>query len=61
MQGAVMTTDSVKKLLANFDDLASKTDDVSVQFLIRAIKLHAELTDARIADLKQSLIASLKK
>ncbi|WP_168787720.1 hypothetical protein [Paraburkholderia aromaticivorans] len=56
-----MTTDSVNKLLASFDDLASKADDVNVQFLIRAIKLHAELTDARIADLEQTLTASLKK
>jgi hypothetical protein len=61
MQGAVMTPDSINKLLANFDDLASKTDDVNVQFLIRAIKLHAELTNARIADLEQTLAISLKK
>jgi hypothetical protein len=61
MKGAVMTTDSVNKLLASFDDLASKADDVNVQSLIRAIKLHAELTDARIADLEQTLTASLKK
>ena len=56
-----MTPDSINKLLANFDDLASKTDDVNVQFLIRAIKLHAELTNARIADLEQTLAISLKK
>lgn len=56
-----MTTDTVNKLLANFDDLASKTEDVNVQFLIRAIKLHAELTDAKIADLEQTLIASRKQ
>ncbi|WP_165904529.1 hypothetical protein [Paraburkholderia hospita] len=56
-----MTTDSVNKLLANFDDLASKTDDVNIQFLIRAIKLHAELTDARIGDLEQTVVALLKK
>jgi hypothetical protein len=61
MQGAIMTTDTVNKLLANFDDLASKTEDVNVQFLIRAIKLHAELTDAKIADLEQTLIASRKQ
>jgi hypothetical protein len=56
-----MSADAVKDLFARFDDLASKSDDVNVQFLIQAIKLHAELADARLASLEQSLSAMLKK
>jgi hypothetical protein len=56
-----MNTDAVSKILAAFDDLASKSEDANVQFVIRAIKLHAELTNARLVSLEQAMLASLKK
>jgi hypothetical protein len=45
-----MSADTVKNILAKFDDLASKREDVNVQFLVQAIKLHAELTNTRLGD-----------
>ncbi len=56
-----MTAERVKKTFADFDDLVSKTDDINVQFLIRAIKMHAELTSARLTDVEERLIALQKK
>ncbi|CAN7475246.1 hypothetical protein LJR029_000794 [Caballeronia sp. LjRoot29] len=56
-----MSTNTVSKILSEFDDLASKSDDINVQALIRAMKLHAELTNARLLSLEQALLASLKK
>lgn len=56
-----MNTDAVSKIFSEFDDLASKSEDANVQFLIRAIKLHAELTDARLVALNQAMLALLKK
>jgi hypothetical protein len=56
-----MSADSVKRIFAHFDDLASKCEDVNVQFLIRAIKLHAELMNARLADVERALSELLKK
>lgn len=56
-----MNANTVSKLLSDLDDLASKSEDVNVQFLIRAIKLHAELTNSRLAALEQAMLALLKK
>ncbi|MFM0593709.1 MULTISPECIES: hypothetical protein [Paraburkholderia] len=56
-----MNADTVSKLLSDFDDLASKSEDANVQFLIRAIKLHAELADARLAALEQAMLALSRK
>ncbi|WP_176016595.1 hypothetical protein [Burkholderia sp. BCC0398] len=47
-----MHTDQVKELWTEFDDLASKSENEDVQFLIRAIKLHAELVNVRLAALE---------
>jgi hypothetical protein len=47
-----MNTEQVTKLWAEFDDLASKSENADVQFLIRAIKLHAEVVDLRLAALE---------
>ncbi|MBR8062324.1 hypothetical protein KDX32_04365 [Burkholderia ambifaria] len=47
-----MHAERIKELWAEFDDLASKSENADVQFLIRAIKLHAELVDARLAALE---------
>ncbi|SDI33803.1 hypothetical protein [Paraburkholderia phenazinium] len=56
-----MNADAAKKVFSEFDDLASKSEDANVQFLIRAMKLHAELTNARLVSLEQALLALLKK
>lgn len=40
------------ELWAEFDDLASKSENEDVQFLIRAMKLHAELVNIRLAALE---------
>jgi hypothetical protein len=50
--GVAMSAEAVKKLWAEFDDLASKSENEDVQFLIRAIKLHAEVTNIRLAALE---------
>ncbi|MBY4868537.1 MULTISPECIES: hypothetical protein [Burkholderia] len=46
-----MSAERIKEMWAEFDDLASKSENEDVQFLIRAIKLHAELMNARLAAL----------
>ncbi|MCU9956060.1 hypothetical protein OEJ37_22105 [Burkholderia sp. BKH01] len=51
-KGVAMHAERIKELWAEFDDLASKSENADVQFLIRAIKLHAELMDARLAALE---------
>ncbi|AWV01905.1 hypothetical protein DM992_20625 [Burkholderia sp. JP2-270] len=47
-----MHAERIKEMWAEFDDLASKSENEDVQFLIRAIKLHAELMNARLAALE---------
>ena len=47
-----MSAEQVEKLLAEFDDLASKSENVDVQSLIRAIKLHAQVVSTRLAALE---------
>ncbi|MFA8356964.1 hypothetical protein ACEPT7_03590 [Burkholderia ubonensis] len=47
-----MRAERINELWAEFDDLASKSENEDVQFLIRAIKLHAELVNARLAALE---------
>jgi hypothetical protein len=47
-----MSAEAVKKLWAEFDDLASKSQNEDVQFLIRAMKLHAEVMNARLTALE---------
>jgi hypothetical protein len=42
-----MSAEDVRKLWAEFDDLASKSENEDVQFLIKAIKLHAEVMNSR--------------
>jgi hypothetical protein len=61
LQGIAMSSTTVSKLLSEFDDLASKSDDVNVQFLIRAMKLHAELMNSRLGALEQAMLTLLKK
>jgi hypothetical protein len=56
-----MNADAVSKIFSEFGDLTSKSEDANVQFLIRAIKLHAELTNARLVSLEQAILALLKK
>ncbi|MFL9934311.1 hypothetical protein P0D88_35250 [Paraburkholderia sp. RL18-103-BIB-C] len=56
-----MNTDTTTDPFARFDDLASKSEDVNVQSLILAMKLHAELTNSRLVSLEQALLALLKK
>lgn len=56
-----MSATTVSKPLSEFDDLASKSDDINVQALIRAMKLHAELTNLRLGALEQAMLALLKK
>ncbi|MBY8607839.1 MAG: hypothetical protein IOC39_07770 [Burkholderia sp.] len=47
-----MQAERIKEMWAEFDDLASKSENEDVQFLIRAIKLHAELMNARLGALE---------
>ena len=47
-----MSAEAVRKLWAEFDDLASKSENEDVQFLIRAIKLHAEVMNVRLSALE---------
>lgn len=47
-----MSAEQLTKLWAEFDDLASKSENADVQFLIRAIKLHAEVVNFRLAALE---------
>ncbi|PFH20652.1 hypothetical protein BLA18110_01776 [Burkholderia lata] len=47
-----MRAERIKEMWAEFDDLASKSENEDVQFLIRAIKLHAELMNARLGALE---------
>ncbi|MFM0140876.1 hypothetical protein [Caballeronia grimmiae] len=48
-----MSTEQITKLLAEFDDLASNSENPDVQFIIRAIRLHAEVLDTRLAALEE--------
>jgi hypothetical protein len=52
VKGAAMQAERIKEMWAEFDDLASKSENEDVQFLIRAIKLHAELMNARLGALE---------
>jgi hypothetical protein len=47
-----MSAETVGKQWAEFDDLASKSENEDVQFLTRAIKLHAEVVNSRLGALK---------
>jgi hypothetical protein len=47
-----MSVETVGKLWAEFDDLASKSENEDVQFLIKAIKLHAEVVNSRLGALE---------
>ena len=47
-----MSAEAIRKLWAEFDDLAYKSENEDVQFLIRAIKLHAEVTNIRLGALE---------
>jgi hypothetical protein len=40
-------------LLAEFDDLASNSENPDVQLIIRATRLHAEVLNARLAALEE--------
>ncbi|KVR93143.1 MULTISPECIES: hypothetical protein [Burkholderia] len=51
-KGVAMRAERINELWAEFDDLASKSENEDVQFLIRAIKLHAELMNARLGALE---------
>jgi hypothetical protein len=42
----------MKELWARFDDLASKSENEDVQFMIKAIKLHAEVVSSRLSALE---------
>jgi hypothetical protein len=55
-----MSAEALKKLWAEFDDLASKSESEDVQFVIRAIKLHAEVIDSRLAALEAIANMSVK-
>lgn len=47
-----MNDEAVKEPWAEFDDLASKSQNEDVQFLIRAMKLHAEVMNSRLSALE---------
>lgn len=47
-----MTTETEKKLWAEFDDIASKSENEDVQSIVRAIKLHAEVMSLRLGALE---------
>ncbi|AIO69116.1 hypothetical protein [Burkholderia oklahomensis] len=47
-----MNAETVTNLLAEFDDLASKSENQDVQSLIRAMKLHAQLMNVHLAKLE---------
>ena len=55
-----MSTEAMKKLWADFDDLASKSENEDVQFLIRAIKLHAEVMNSRLSALEAAANTAAK-
>jgi hypothetical protein len=48
-----MSTEQVTKLWAEFDELASNSENPDVQFVIRAIRLHAEVLNNRLAALEE--------
>jgi len=48
-----MSTEQLSKLWAEFDELASNSENPDVQFLIRAIRLHAEVLNIRLAALEE--------
>ncbi|KXV03681.1 hypothetical protein CR51_16545 [Caballeronia megalochromosomata] len=48
-----MSTEQVTKLWAEFDELASNSENPDVQFLIRAIRLHATVLNIRLAALEE--------
>ncbi len=47
-----MSTEAMKEFWAKFDDLASKSENEDIQFLIKAIKLHAEVVSSRLGALE---------
>jgi hypothetical protein len=47
-----MSAETVGKRWAEFDDLASKSENEDIQFLIRAIRLHAEVVNSRLGALE---------
>ncbi|MBB1631894.1 hypothetical protein [Cupriavidus sp. UME77] len=55
-----MTAEAVKKLWEEFDDLASKSENEDIQFLIRAIKLHAEVMNSHFSALEAIASKSAK-
>jgi hypothetical protein len=48
-----MSTEQVTELWAEFDELASNSENPDVQFVIRAIRLHAEVLNNRLAALEE--------
>ncbi|MCP3022688.1 hypothetical protein [Cupriavidus basilensis] len=60
LQGVAMTAEAVKKLWEEFDDLASKSENEDIQFLIRAIKLHAEVMNSHFSALEAIASKSAK-
>lgn len=48
-----MSSERTAKLLAEIDDLALNSENPDVQFLIRAIRLHAEVLNTRLAALEE--------
>ncbi len=47
-----MTTEAEKKLWAEFDDIASKSENEDVQSIVKAIKLHAQVMSLRLGALE---------
>lgn len=55
-----MTTEAEKKLWAEFDDIASKSENEDVQSIVRAIKLHAQVMSLRLGALEANANSSAK-
>ncbi|WP_416052260.1 hypothetical protein [Cupriavidus basilensis] len=55
-----MTTDAEKKLWAEFDDIASKSENEDVQSIVKAIKLHAQVMSLRLGALEANANTSAK-
>ena len=55
-----MSTEAMKELWARFDDLASKSENEDVQFMIKAIKLHAEVVSSRLSALEATANTAAK-
>ncbi len=58
--GVAMTTEAEKKLWAEFDDIASKSENEDVQSIVKAIKLHAQVMSLRLGALEANANSSAK-